>query len=261
MKSLPILCGSISGSIGGLGVKMHNAAYKHLDLPYTYVSFQPAELEGAIKSMRILGIKGLGVTMPFKEDVIPLLDAVTDSVKKIGAVNTVVNEEGKLVGHNTDWYGIDHALMEVTDLTNCKAVVIGAGGAARAALFALKKHTDNIMLYNRHEGRGQELAEAFDVAYKGAPEAFGKEDYDVLINATSVGFKSTESVIEASQMLPDKVVLDFVFTPVETTFLSYAKSLGCKVIPGRSVSLHQACYQFELYTGVEAPIDIMREAL
>ncbi len=109
------------------------------------------------------------------------------------------------------------------------------------------------------------MADEFKVTYAGSPSTFGPvhmEDYDILINATSVGFKSDQSVVEGTQMLPGKVVMDLVFTPpVETSILKQAKALECQVIEGYNVSLYQACYQFELYTGHEAPVEIMRSSL
>lgn len=264
MRTLPILCGSISGSIGGLGVRMHNAAYKALDMPYTYVSFRPMELEGAIKAMRTLGIRGLGVTMPYKVLVMPYLDTWSEAARQIGAVNTVVNEDGYLTGHNTDWYGVDKALSEVTSLADKEVVVMGAGGAAKAAVFAALKHTKDVRLYNRSEERGRKLAETFGCPYMGSPENIGRDGqgYDILINATAVGFKNEEAtLLEATQLLEGKVVLDMVFTPVITKLLKDAEKRGCQIIEGYKVSLHQACYQFELYTNEKAPAEVMLEAL
>lgn len=202
--------------------------------------------------------------MPFKKKVMPLLDDLDDAVKKIGAVNTIVNDEGHLEGYNTDWYGIEKALLEVIDLTDKKVIVIGAGGAARAALYALKRHTKHISLYNRHEGRGRSLAEDFGLVYKGQLSDLGdgnREDYDIVINTTSVGFKTLKSPLDIGQLLPRKVVMDIVFMPVETTLLKYAKELECTIVEGYKVSLYQAAYQFQLYTGKEAPVEVMKEAL
>ncbi|MEG0630483.1 MAG: shikimate dehydrogenase, partial [Christensenellaceae bacterium] len=134
-KSFPILCGSIAGSIGGMGVKMHNAAFKHLNLPYTYVSFEPETLKGAVDAMRTLNIRGLAVTMPYKQDVIQYLDDVDDMSKEIGAINTIVNTEGRLVGYNTDVYGFTKTIQKVTALENKKVVVLGAGGIAKTIIW------------------------------------------------------------------------------------------------------------------------------
>lgn len=262
-KSSPVLCGSISGSIGGLGVVMHNAAFKALNSNYTYVSFQPDNLECAIKGMRALGIRGLGVTMPFKVDVINYLDELDEPARIIGAVNTIVNNDNKLKGYNTDHIGAIESLKQVVSLnSNSRIVLLGAGGASRAIVFALKKYTNRIIIYNKSIAPGKDLADHYGITFGGTPSAFdGSCDYDILINATSVGFKSNESIITAGQMLKDKVVMDIVFTPIETTFLKIAKSLGCTVIEGYNMLLHQACSQFELYTGKAAPYEVMKQAV
>lgn len=261
-KSFPVLCGSIAGSIGGMGVIMHNAAYKALDLNYSYVSFQPDNLEDAIKGMRTLGIRGLAVTMPFKQEVIQYLDELDESAQVIGAVNTIVNEEGKLKGYNTDWTGAIKCLEEVTDIKDKKVVVLGAGGAGRAVIYALKKYTNDITVYNIDIPQGTEVCDYFGVKFAGVPADFNQSiDYDILINATSVGFKTTDTILTANQMKEGKIVLDAVFIPIETTFIKIAKSLGCKAIPGYRMLIHQACYQFELYTGLKAPFDVMEKAL
>jgi shikimate dehydrogenase len=261
-KSFPILCGSIAGSIGGMGVIMHNAAYKALGLNYSYVSFEPDNLEHTMKGMRALGIRGLAVTMPFKQAVIQYLDELDESAEIIGAVNTVVNVNGLLKGYNTDWVGVINSLEEVTDLTAKKVVVLGAGGAGRAVIYALKKYSESIEVYNRDEHAGKEVCDYFGVKYAGvAGDIIQSVDYDILINATSVGFKGTETILTANQMKSDKIVLDAVFIPIETTFVKIAKSLGCIAIPGYRMLIHQACYQFELYTGLKAPFDVMEKAL
>jgi len=261
-QSFPVLCGSIAGSIGGNGVLMHNAAYKALGLNYCYVSFQPDNLEDTIKGVRAMGIRGLGVTMPYKQEVIKYLDELDESAKIIGAVNTIVNDNGILKGYNTDWTGAIKCLEETGDIHGKKIAVIGAGGVGRAIIYALKKYTDDIVVYNIEEDMGKEVCNYFGVKYAGVPADFNRSvDYDILINATSVGFKTEESVLTAEQMRENKIVLDVVFMPFETTFLKIARSLGCTAIPGYRMLIHQACFQFELYTGVKAPFEVMEKAL
>lgn len=261
-KSFPVLCGSIAGSIGGNGVLMHNAAYKALGLNYSYVSFQPGNLEDTIKGVRALGIRGLGVTMPYKQEVIQYLDELDESAKVIGAVNTVVNDDGILKGYNTDWTGAVKCLEETGDIRGKRVAVIGAGGAGRAIIYALKKYTGDILVYNIEEAMGREVCSYFGVQYAGAPADFNRSvDYDILINATSVGFKTEASILTAEQMRENKTVLDVVFMPLQTTFAKIAASLGCTAIPGYRMLIHQACFQFELYTGVKAPFEVMEKAM
>ncbi len=199
--SKPVLCGSIAGSIGGLGIRMHNAAYHKLGLPYAYVSFEPASAEGAVRAMRELGIRGLGVTMPFKEQVIPFLDALDDMSREIGAVNTIVNDSGRLTGYNTDVYGAIATLEEATPLEGRRVVVLGAGGAAKTVVWALKRFTDRITVYNRDEGRGRDTAARFGAAYGGGlGEVNQNLPCDILVNCTSVGFKSQETPLTAGRI-------------------------------------------------------------
>ncbi|MGI6776851.1 MAG: shikimate dehydrogenase [Acetivibrionales bacterium] len=261
-KSHPILCGSIAGSIGGMGVKMHNAAFQHLNLPYVYVSFETASAKGAVDAMRALGIRGLGVTMPFKEEVIQYLDDIDEMSGEIGAVNTIVNDDGKLKGYNTDAYGAITTLLEVTPLKGKKIVVVGAGGAAKTVIWALKQYTDSIFIYNRNPERGQSVGKRFNVAYMGGLEELGRDfEYDILINCTSVGFKSEATILTRDRICSESIVMDIVFTPAVTALQKEAKAAGCTVISGTRMIMHQACKQFELYTGLNAPFDIYEEVI
>lgn len=135
------LCGSLSRFPVALGMAMHNAGYRALGLDWTYVAFRLDEehggLEGALAGMRALGIRGVGVSMPYKLQIMPLLDDIEPLAARIGAVNTVVNEDGRLLGHNTDWSGAARALAEATPLEQARVLLLGAGGAARAVAFGL----------------------------------------------------------------------------------------------------------------------------
>lgn len=261
-KSYPVLCGSIAGSIGGMGVKMHNAAFKYMNLPYTYVSFEPDNIEDTIKAMKNLGIRGLGVTMPFKQAIIPYLDDLDSAAREIGAVNTVVNEEGRLKGYNTDSYGALTTLHEATDLKDKKVVILGAGGVARTIIWSLLKYTKDVIVYNNNQKSGKEVAEAFGVVFAGEIALLNSDiEYDILINCTSVGFKSSETIVTADRIRPSTFVMDVVFLPTCTTFLKEAKSVGCVTLSGTRMIMHQACKQFELYTGVAAPFEIYEKTM
>lgn len=261
-KSFPVVCCSIAGSIGGMDVAMHNAAFNHLGMDYVYVSFEPDDLQQAVQSVRNLGFRGMGVTMPFKQDVIAYLDQLDASAQEIGAVNTVVNDAGVLTGYNTDYLGAIRALEQVIDLKDKKIAIIGAGGAGKAVTWGLKKYTSSIMIYNIFEDEGQKAADLFGVKYAGKPELLDADtDYDILINCTSVGFKSTETVLTKDRFKPGSIVLDAVFIPIETTFVKEARAAGCIAIEGYKMLLYQACGQFELYTGVNAPFEVMEKAM
>lgn len=260
--SKPILCGSIAGSIGGLGIRMHNAAYRVLGLPYVYVAFEPASAAGALAAMRELGIRGLGVTMPFKEQVIPYLDELDDMSREIGAVNTIVNDSGRLKGYNTDGYGAIATLKEATSLEGKRVAVLGAGGAAKTVVWALKRFTGDITVYNRSEERGREAAGRFGANFGGGLDKLTADlEYDILVNCTAVGFKSEETPVTAGQLRRGCVVLDAVFAPAITQLQREAVVAGCTALPGTRMILHQALKQFELYTGVPAPFEVFEQAI
>ena len=135
--SKPILCGSIAGKIGGLGVVMHNRAYQKAGLEAVYVSFEPTGAKEAVEAMRNLGIRGMGVTMPYKTEVMEYLDEIDETAAAIGAVNTIVNDQGKLTGYNTDYRGAIDGLLEETELRDKKVALFGSGGVGRAILYGL----------------------------------------------------------------------------------------------------------------------------
>lgn len=260
--SSPILCGSIAGSLGGLGIKMHNAAYRKLAIPYSYVSFEPNDLKGAINAMRCMGIRGLGVSMPFKIAVMDYLDELDDAAKEIGAVNTIVNDNGHLKGYNTDAYGAEKAISEVFELKDKKVVILGAGGVGRTIAWAISQHTKDIIIYNNNEAKGSDVANRFGLKFGGDISQVNAETpYDIILNCTSVGFKSKETILMADRIRNNSVVFDVIFNPLVTKFQKEAKSVGCTVIPGSRMIMYQACRQFELYTGFEAPVEVFEREI
>ncbi len=259
----PVLCGSIAGRPGRFGVAMHNAAYRALGLNYTYVAFGTEDTAGAAAGMRGLGIRGLGVTMPHKIRIMEFLDEIDDTARVIGAVNTVVNDQGVLTGHNVDWIGAVRALNERTPLAGKHAAVVGAGGGARSIVHGLLGEECAVTLYNRSENRGRELADSMGVPFGGAPDDLaGGGPFDILAHATPVGFHDPSAMLApAGALRPGMVVFDAVPMPVETRLLREAKSHGCATIPGVRMQLHQAARQFELYTGVAPDLAVMEQAL
>lgn len=261
-KSHPVLCGSIAGSIGGLGVKMHNAAFAELGLDYTYVSFEPTSAKAAVEAMRSLGIRGLGVSMPYKEEIIPYLDGLDPMSSEIGAINTIVNNAGILTGYNTDGFGAISALQEIVDPSSKRVVVLGAGGAAKTIIWALKQYTHEITLYNRDLVKGQQTASHFDIPFGGRIDSLdATTGYDILINCTSVGFKTDQTILTRNQIHPGTAILDVVFAPAVTAFQTEALAANCSFVPGTRMIMHQACKQFELYTGLAAPVEIYERVI
>ncbi len=261
--SNPTLCGSIASHPGRFGVAMHTAAFRARGLDWSYIAFGTEDTAGAVAAMRALGIRGLGVTMPHKLRILPLLDAVTDDARAIGAVNTVVNDEGHLTGHNVDWIGALAALREVIEPAGIDAAVIGAGGGARSIAWGLVQAGARVTLYNRDAGKGEALSATLGVAFGGPPEAVAAAPpFALIVHATPVGFHDADAMLPLQGALhPGAVVFDAVPMPVHTRLLREAQAAGCRTIPGVRMQLHQAARQFALYTGQEADLAVMEQAL
>ncbi|MBL7199686.1 MAG: shikimate dehydrogenase [Anaerolineae bacterium] len=261
--SSPTLCGSISIRPSQFGVTMHNAGYKALGLPYVYVAFGTEDTRAAVEAVRSLGIRGLGVSMPHKIEIMQYLDALDDTAREIGAVNTVVNDDGHLTGYNTDWVGAIHAIEEHTEVAGTRSIVVGAGGAARAIVYGLVKRGSQVTVLNRTASKGEALALEFGARFGGGVEALGAiPEADILVNATAVGFHAPDqSLIPSPVLRPGRVVLDVVFVPPESRLIREAEARGCVAIRGTRMLVHQAAHQFELYTGQRAPFEVMEGAI
>jgi shikimate dehydrogenase len=242
---------------------MHNAVYQAMGLGFAYVAFGTEDTQGAVGAMRTLGIRGLGVTMPHKERIGAYLDEIDETARAIGAVNTVVNDDGTLIGYNVDWLGAIAAFQEQMVVTGARAAVLGAGGGARAIAYGLVREGATVTVFNRGAERGTALAEAVGAEYGGEPEALSdRQGFDLLAHVTPVGFHQPETtLVPAGVLRRDMVVFDAVPVPVQTRLLRDAASRGCRTIPGVRMQLHQAALQFQLYTGVEADLQVMEKAL
>ena len=251
----------------------HNAAFRALKLNKVLVPIQiPAGgLKPALASLAWLGIRGMSVTIPHKEEIVPLLTAMDKSVERSGACNTAVVEDGKLVGHNTDYRAamtsLERALGgspedETSVLLDKQVLILGAGGVARAIAFGLSRRGAGVMICNRDEERGVKLAE--DVGCRAVSWAMrAGTPCDVLINATPVGMHPNvdESPAPAAAFRPGMVVFDTVYHPENTLFLKLAHSHDCAAINGVDMFVYQAALQFRYYTGQDAPRELMREVV
>jgi shikimate dehydrogenase len=257
------LCGSMSLHPSPIGTVVHNAGYRALGLPFVYVPFAVRDLPGAITGMRALGMRGAGVSYPYKQQVMALLDAVDPLAARIGAVNTVVNDEGRLTGHNTDWIGAVRALEEVAPLDAARVLLLGAGGAGRAIAYGLRERGARVTIANRDVAKAEELGRAVGAEARGLGEAERAGEYDILVNATPVGMADVDarSPVPEAALRPGLVVMDIVPRPLETALLASARARGAKAVHGGRMLLHQAARQFELYTGQAAPLDAMDAAL
>lgn len=248
-----------------LSPAMHNAGYEALNIDQANL-FIPCrvkkeKLEKFIEAVKVLGINGISVTLPHKESVIEYLDEVDETAKKIGAVNTILNKGGKLIGRNTDWIGAITAVEKKTSLKGKKAAVIGAGGVARAIVFGLSKKGAKVKIFNRTLEKAKRLAEEFKCEFGDIGDIREVRNYNIIINATSVGMDMGESPVSKNLFDKRQVVFDVVYSPKETRFLKSAKEKGAKVIYGYEMLLYQGVEQFKLYTGLEAPVKEMEEVL
>jgi len=244
---------------------IHSEGYKKLGIDdkfiYLRVEVKPENLKMAIDGVRGLGIRGVSVTMPHKQTVLKYLDKIDKDAKIIGAVNTIVNDNGKLTGFNTDYIGALMALEEKINLKGKNAAVIGAGGAARAIVYGLTKRNARVTIFNRSLDKAKILGQEFGCEYKSLNSLDEISKADIVINATSVGMNEDKSPINKKFLNKNQVILDVVYTPKETRLIKDAKEKGATVIFGYEMLLYQGVEQFRLYTRLDAPIDAMREAL
>jgi len=253
---------------------IHNAAFQHLQLDYVYVAF-PAkreELRTAIQGMRSLKIHGLNVTTPHKLDVVQHLDLLDESAKNVGAVNTILNKEGTLIGYHTDGKGALLALeANQGDLSNKKILILGAGGASRSISYTLAQEARELVVLNRTVERAEslvkELLTAFGskVRYGGLSRSHIKaelEDTDILINATTLGMhpNEDETPVDRDLLRSNLTIFDLVYNPLETRLLREAKAAGARIIDGLAQLVYQGAASFEIWTGKVAPVDVMMKA-
>lgn len=246
---------------------MHSAGYKALGIEKEFAFHAarvPAEnLKQAIDGMRGLGLRGFACTIPHKVAVIPLLDQISEEASKIGAVNTVVNENGNLVGYNTDYLGITKSIVPHADLVGLKALVLGAGGASRAACFGLTSSGAQVTVANRSIEKGARLAADFGANFIEISALKSLDQFDLILNTTPVGMGNLleQSPINPALLQPRHIVFDTVYRPKNTALISAALKCGSKIIYGLDMLLHQGLKQFELFTSIPGPETVMRNAI
>jgi shikimate dehydrogenase len=246
---------------------IHNGAFKRLGWNAVYLAFEVKHVERALEGIRGLGLKGVSVTLPFKTEVIPFLDKIEGLAKKIGAVNTIVNHGGKLIGFNTDCKGALEALEEKMDLGGKRVVLLGAGGAGRAIGFGLKERGCQLIIANRSRDRGETLSRELK-CYFIPMSSFvkmkaGELQADVVINTTSLGMvpQERETPIPKKLLRKGMVVMDIVYEPLQTKLLREAKEKGCLTINGLEMFIRQGAAQFKIWTGRKPDLKQIRKDL
>lgn len=270
------VCGIIGDPVEhSLSPAMHNAAFQELNLDFVYVAFRVRkdELREAIVGAKSLVIKGLNVTMPHKNAVTKYLDEIDPTARSIGAVNTILNDKGRLIGYNTDGIGALKALKENgVSLDGKKLLLLGAGGAGKAIAFHAAQEAEELKILNRTTQKAKDLAEVlrkkFGKKIDGNPLSARTikkelEDADILVNATSVGMhpNDDQSLIDPGWLKLDLCVMDIVYNPIETKLAKDAKSVGAKVVSGVEMLVYQGAASFEIWTDRPAPVKAMKQAI
>jgi shikimate dehydrogenase len=240
---------------------MHNAAFRELGLNAVYVAFPVKDLPAAVGGLRGLHLAGVSVTIPYKEEIIPLLDELDPQAARMGAVNTVINRDGRLMGYNTDWLGAVAALKNKTSIKGENFLILGAGGASRAIVFGLLEEGGKVTLTDLDPDRAGNLGQQFGV--ETLPLAhLDRYSGGVLINATPVGMEPCAEAIPIAPELLSRftLVMDIVYRPLTTRLLREAAARSCATIDGLKMLICQGAAQFELWTGRTAPVETMSRA-
>jgi shikimate dehydrogenase len=256
------LCISLAGRPTSIGTRFHNFLYARLGLDFVYKSFSTDDLPAAVAGIRALGIRGCGVSMPYKSDCVPLLDELDTSAAAIGSVNTIVNTDGRLRGYNTDYLAIARLLAEHRVPADAPPAVLGSGGVARAVVAALRDggYPPGLVV-SRNPATGRELAGRF--GFEWLPELADRRPA-LLVNATPVGMaggsEADELPVSGEVVDAARVVFDVVATPPVTPLLARAAGRGIETITGSEMVALQALEQFALYTGVRPDAGLLAEA-
>jgi shikimate dehydrogenase len=248
---------------------MHQAGYRALNLKARYLKFkvEAERLAEAIFGLRALGFSGCNVTIPHKESVLPYMDELTSEAKHIGAVNTIKFTPEKIIGHNTDGFGFVRSIQgKMADFPGKQAVILGAGGAARAIAFTLAKLGMNILILNIIPEMTSKLVGDICAAGGNAVGAEFKpgawlQNTDLLVQTTSVGLQGENYPFDLTGISPQTLVVDIIFGPKVTPFLQNARSLGCLALDGTGMLLHQGALAWEFWLGGQAPVAEMQAAL
>jgi shikimate dehydrogenase len=271
------LCAVIGNPVShSLSPAIHNAAFNELGLDLVYVAFGVEDLQSALGGMRALkNFRGMSVTIPHKIEAMKYVDEIAEVDRSIGSINTIVNEDGKLVGLGTDGPGALKALIDAgVELDGRNVLMLGAGGASRAIAFTLARNAKlgsiEILDVNEELRKGltADLQTATETIIESSAlnvSSLGQSmvDADIIINCTPIGMHPNEgvSLVPVELFRAGQVVFDVVYTPLETRLLCDAKSCGLVTVSGVEMFINQAAMQFERFTGTEAPVDVMRRVV
>ena len=256
------LCISLAGRPSNIGTRFHNFLYDELGLPFVYKAFTTADIEGAIRGVRALGIRGCSVSMPFKEAVIPLVDSMEPSATAIDSVNTIVNDDGVLTASNTDYEAVARLLAGHAVDPASSVLLRGSGGMAKAVVAAIRDAGfEDLTVLARNATTGRALADRYGASW--VPEEADAPPADLLVNVTPLGMEGPDAerlAFDPGRVEAASVVFDVVALPSETPLVRAARAVGVPVITGAEVIALQAARQFERYTGVTPTADQVARA-
>jgi len=241
---------------------MMNTALRRESINAVYLHLHAHTMKDLMHCVREIPIHGLSITMPFKEAIMEHLDNTDALSAKVGACNTVVrSQDGKLYGFNTDVFGVLRPLEQRISLDGARILVIGAGGAARAAVFGLRERNAQVFIMNRSAGPAEKLARQAKAKFI-QRSALKKMDFDVIINATPVGMDEAPSKKNGDSPLSEKEIkarylMEMIYNPIETRLVKIARAKNIHIISGVEMFAHQGARQFEIWTGKPAPFDEM----
>lgn len=254
------LCISLAGRPSNLGTRFHNHLYETLGLDFVYKAFTTDDIEGAIRGVRALGIRGCSVSMPFKAAVLPLVDEIEESAAAIEAANTIVNDAGRLTASNSDVEAVERLLVESGVPTDSRVLIRGSGSMAAAVVAAFRRTGfGDVTITARNGAAGRALADRFETALSTDPD----RGADVLVNVTPLGMAGPEAAALAfphAAIAAATRVFDVVALPVETPLIRAARAAGVPVLTGAEVHALQAAAQFARYTGVTPAPERIEEA-
>lgn len=243
-----------------LSPAIHNRMFNKYDLRAEYITIDVKNLNDFFESDHIENLDGFNITMPHKEDIIKYLDEITESANEIGCVNTVKIKDGSLMGFNTDGLGARKTLERFIDLDDKRILILGAGGAGKAITYELSKYTE-VCVLNRTQKEAKAL-ERFGTAGKKLNFTNLKEEIkrsDILINATSVGMDENVSPVPKEVLGSELIVFDIIYSPMKTKLIREAEEKGCFIMDGLWMLVHQGYKSFQIWTGKEPSIDIIRK--
>lgn len=271
------ICAVIGNPVAhSLSPALHNAAFNELGLDFVYVAFRVEDLKNALAGMRALeNFRGMSVTIPHKIEAMKYMDEIAEADRAIGSINTIINEKGRLIGLGTDGPGALKAFIDAgVNLDTKNVLMLGAGGAARAIAFtlALKTGLEKLTILDINESMLRGLTADLKAGTGACIESaslndstlsLAMEQADVIINCTPIGMHPKEgvSLVPVGLFRPEQIVFDVVYTPLETKLLADARSRGLQVISGVEMFINQAVLQFAQFTGIDAPVEVMRQVV